>query len=698
MGYWSWVMLRLACRPAITMSRGRALLKPSQCSFCKESEGDKKTAQFWGNLMGVPVQPGEIEGQQRALDQHAQMRSEWEERFQKMAENDQYIDREVTEEEFEAEYALKKGERKISLQEYAETLEGAEGDEFRQWLAERESLDSEEDQMAASQTEEEPTDEENFFDSDSAGEREPADEILAASDGPESDQDVDNFSDLDEIDGEMSQLVQSYLDEEMTQQPDVSSLARAKKKATSPPSMTEQELDQWERDQAERTEKILARKHLRRHRINLSIGTVTLPQGLRDRITNLVHKYHKKRSYLRPTLHLGKSEYTEKEKQYMEDLPSHLHRTHIPSRAENRKMIRQALHAHIFADPIDAEQMVTTGTFPQIIFGKPESLAYVENFTTGQYGIIHRILHEVEVLRPHFTPRMILDFGAGPGTTFFAADEIWGDNIVKHLLAVEPSSAMLDISQQLTKFDNRIHYRRFLSMGKEAADYDMVVSSCSFTYLQTPRERRDTIRSLWRSVRPGGLLVFSEIGSPVGFQMVKHIRNILLEEDIPGTVIAPCPHQFSCPMGEKNWCHIKQRTFLLPHERKQNARSYRDVPFSYIVVEKPSVLGSRTELGSSLEALDEEPTNSGVPDVPFSRIVRQPRKRGGHVYLDLCTPEGTLKETIITKRQGTDFYSSARKSKWGDGFVDPTPTSAPEDPDADYVEYDTQDGTDTEKE
>jgi ribosomal protein RSM22 (predicted rRNA methylase) len=114
----------------------------------------------------------------------------------------------------------------------------------------------------------------------------------------------------------------------------------------------------------------------------------------------------------------------------------------------------------------------------------------VENFTTGQYGIIHRIFHEIEVLRPNFTPRMILDFGSGPGTTVFAADEIWGENIIKHFLAVEPSSAMLDISQTLTRFDSRVLYRRFLSLGKEVADYDLVVSSCSFTYLQTPRERR----------------------------------------------------------------------------------------------------------------------------------------------------------------------------------------------------------------
>lgn len=102
---------------------------------------------------------------------------------------------------------------------------------------------------------------------------------------------------------------------------------------------------------------------------------------------------------------------------------------------------------------------------------------------------------------------------------------------------------------------------------------------------------RDTIRSLWRSVSPGGLLVFAEIGSPVGFQMVKYIRDILIKEDTPATIIAPCPHQFSCPMGSANWCHMKQRVFLLQHERTATTKPYRDVPFTYIVAQKPNVLG-----------------------------------------------------------------------------------------------------------
>lgn len=240
----------------------------------------------------------------------------------------------------------------------------------------------------------------------------------------------------------------------------------------------------------QRKKKIEERRQLRSKRKDYSLGTVTVPQGLRDRIKNLISKYYKKRKYMSPTLHVGKQEFTEKEEKYLEEKPAKRDRIRTPSRLENKKLIRQALHAHIFSDPVDAKEQVERGKFPQIIFGKAESLAYVENFMTGQYSIINRILHEIEIKLPAFLPRMVLDFGSGPGTSLFAVDEVWGDNICKHYLAIEPSSAMLDISQTLTKFDTRVLYRRYLSMGKEVDDYDLVISSCSFTYLQTVRERR----------------------------------------------------------------------------------------------------------------------------------------------------------------------------------------------------------------
>ena len=95
------------------------------------------------------------------------------------------------------------------------------------------------------------------------------------------------------------------------------------------------------------------------------------------------------------------------------------------------------------------------------------------------------------------------------------------------------------------------------------------------------------MRSLWKYVAPGGLLVISENGSPVGFEIVKEARAILISEVLyPGKIISPCPHMHSCPIASGGWCHFKQRvqTFA-KHER-----NILDAPYSYVVFQKPGEL------------------------------------------------------------------------------------------------------------
>ena len=102
------------------------------------------------------------------------------------------------------------------------------------------------------------------------------------------------------------------------------------------------------------------------------------------------------------------------------------------------------------------------------------------------------------------------------------------------------------------------------------------------------------MKSLWRSVTPGGYLVFAEVGTPVGFHLTKFVRDAILHEDLPGRVVAPCPHQFECQMDKHSWCHFKQRVFLLYHERTKTktgeTKSFRDISYSYVIIQKPNIL------------------------------------------------------------------------------------------------------------
>ena len=51
----------------------------------------------------------------------------------------------------------------------------------------------------------------------------------------------------------------------------------------------------------------------------------------------------------------------------------------------------------------------------------------------------------------------------------------------------------------------------------------------------------------------------------------------------------------------------------------------------------------------------------------WGRIHNTPIKKNKHVYIDLCTSEGTMERVAITKKKGGPLnYRTARKSQWGD--------------------------------
>ncbi|KAF8526309.1 Rsm22-domain-containing protein [Hysterangium stoloniferum] len=52
----------------------------------------------------------------------------------------------------------------------------------------------------------------------------------------------------------------------------------------------------------------------------------------------------------------------------------------------------------------------------------------------------------------------------------------------------------------------------------------------------------------------------------------------------------------------------------------------------------------------------------------WSRINFSPLKRSRHVYIDACTPEGSVMRMSYPRSQGKQIYYDARKSRWGDIF------------------------------
>src|SRR5205085_334022 len=92
-------------------------------------------------------------------------------------------------------------------------------------------------------------------------------------------------------------------------------------------------------------------------------------------------------------------------------------------------------------------------------------------------------------------------------------------------------------------------------------------------------ERDSLVDRLWQGCT--GVLLVVEAGTPAGFAIVRKARNLLLEAG--AQTIAPCPHDFPCPLPSGDWCHFGQR---LPRQEfhrlaKQVELPYEDEKFSY---------------------------------------------------------------------------------------------------------------------
>jgi ribosomal protein RSM22 (predicted rRNA methylase) len=134
--------------------------------------------------------------------------------------------------------------------------------------------------------------------------------------------------------------------------------------------------------------------------------------------------------------------------------------------------------------------------------------------------------------------------------------------------------------------------------------------------------------------------VFVEPGTPIGFRVIRGARNVVLEmktddKNTNPNVLAPCPHNISCPQPLDSWCHFIQRverTSLL-RTAKQASINWENEKFSFVAIMKGP-------LPVQQAAADPTSPNYGLEE---SRLIRQPLKRGGHILVDVCKPEGSFR-------------------------------------------------------
>ena len=241
--------------------------------------------------------------------------------------------------------------------------------------------------------------------------------------------------------------------------------------------------------------------------------------------------------------------------------------------------------------------------------------------------------------RPEWSPRTLLDVGAGPGSVLWAARDQWPS--IGDATMVEASEAIRQIGDALAQETGaRTNWiAADIARGLPALEGAELVTLSYVLGELSPAAINPLIERLW--ALSGDVLLVVEPGTPAGWQRILLVRDRLIA--LGAHIIAPCPHAERCPLTAPDWCHFSRR---VARSRTHRLAKDADVPwedekFIYLAV-------SRT------------------PDQhPMARVLARPRAASGAVRLKLCAPNGQLEERLVTKRQG-DAFKVARRVDWGD--------------------------------
>lgn len=269
------------------------------------------------------------------------------------------------------------------------------------------------------------------------------------------------------------------------------------------------------------------------------------------------------------------------------------------------------------------------------------AFAYLAARFPATYAAIYTTLNDLSQLLPDFLPKSQLDVGAGPGTAALAAQSIFSS--LDEICLLEQSNDITNVGKTLTDAnlygDVKWQQVNILQpMGESIDNADLVTLGYVLDEI-SPIEQDVLIDKLWNKTQ--SILLIIEPGTPAGWQRLMRQRQRLLDKG--AHLIAPCPHQFNCPIHQPDWCHFSVRVerSRLHRLTKQGEVPFEDEKFSYLIF-------SREKFGKN-----------------YQRILAKPKNIGGGISLKICNKDGQVIESKIEKRK-KQVYKSARKCDWGD--------------------------------
>lgn len=274
----------------------------------------------------------------------------------------------------------------------------------------------------------------------------------------------------------------------------------------------------------------------------------------------------------------------------------------------------------------------------------PHRTAYTLVRMPATYAANVHALRNLQSSVPGFAPRTMLDLGSGPGTSAWAAAEVYPG--IETYTLFERDPGLVDLGRSLARQSQspslrEAEWKSFdLANSMTLPKADLVMISYALGELES-KDRLKLVERAWVSAQQA--LVVIEPGTKKGFEIVLGARTQLI--GMNAQLAAPCPHMQECPMAAAgDWCHFAQRIERSSEHRrlKDGTLGYEDEKFSYVAA-------SRLVVSS-----------------PRARVVRHPGIFSGYVKLELCGCLSLDKRTV-TRSQGKS-YKEARHARWGDGW------------------------------
>jgi ribosomal protein RSM22 (predicted rRNA methylase) len=284
-----------------------------------------------------------------------------------------------------------------------------------------------------------------------------------------------------------------------------------------------------------------------------------------------------------------------------------------------------------------------------ILASPDDVLAYTAYRMPATYAVVRAALQQLHLGVPSLQPRTLIDFGAGTGAATWAATDLWPT--LSSVTLLEQSAAAIDVGSRIMHSSGSAvlqgaAWQRWRLSEADAGKADL--ATAAYVLGELTEQQQAVLVGLLMTSAPTVALI--EPGTPAGYARIIRARTALIDGGF--TIIAPCPHEFSCPMlARGDWCHFAERLdrSRLHRSVKAGELSYEDEKYSYVAATR------------------------GPVHRPAARILRHPHLRKGLVSLELCTASGGATDERISKSQGA-LYKSARNARWGD----PWPPVLPE--------------------